>query len=90
MTTRDIKADIKAALIDEHDGYVRAGRTADARGVAKVLKDEHDHDVDKEASEEKPKLAHTLPQRADVEKPAENTAEPKPRRSPRAKQDDAK
>ena len=92
MTTRDIKADMKAALIDEYDGYVRAGRKADAEGVAKVLKDEYDHDVDKKASEEKPKLASTLPERADAEKPPENTDEPKPRRGPRAKpaQGDAK
>jgi hypothetical protein len=85
MTTRDIKAAMKAALIEEYDGYVRAGRKADAEGVAKVLKDEHDHDVDKKASEEKPKLASTLPERADAEKPAENTAEPRPRRGGRSK-----
>ena len=77
----------KQALIEEHDGYVRSGRTDDAKGVAKVLKDQYGHDVAKQddGEEEKPKLASTLPESANAEKPAENTAEPKPRRTPRAK-----
>jgi hypothetical protein len=83
---RDIKADMKAALIDEYNGYVGAGRTADAEGVAKVLKDQYDHDVAKKGdSEAKPKVAPTLPERTDAEKAPENTAEPKPRRAGRPK-----
>ena len=77
----------KQALIEEHDSYVRSGRTDDAKGVAKVLKDQYGHDVSKQddASEDKPKLASTLPENAAAEKPAEDTAEPKSRRTPRAK-----
>ena len=78
----------KAALIEEHDSYVRSGRTEDAKGVARVLKDQYDHDVSKKddsGSEDKPKLASTLPENAAAEKPAEDTAEPKSRRTTRAK-----
>lgn len=77
----------KQALIEEHDSYVRSGRTEDAKGVARVLKDQYDHDVSKqdEGSEDKPKLATTLPENAAAQKPAEDTAEPKSRRTPRAK-----
>lgn len=77
----------KQALIEEHDSYVRSGRTDDAKGVAKVLKDQYGYDVAKQddASEDKPKLASTLPENAAAEKPAEDTAEPRSRRTPRAK-----
>ena len=77
----------KAALIEEHDSYVRSGRTDDAKGVAKVLKDQYDHDVTKQDddSEDKPKLASTLPETAEAQKPPENTAEPKPRRGARTR-----
>lgn len=77
----------KAALIEEHDSYVRSGRAEDAKEVARVLKEQYDHDVAKrDDGEEKPKLASTLPESAEAQKPPENTAEPKPRRGPRAKQ----
>lgn len=78
----------KAALIEEHDGYVRSGRTEDAKGVARALKDQYDYDVNKKDDgdgEDKPKLASTLPENTAAEKPAEDTAEPKSRRSPRTK-----
>lgn len=84
----------KAALIEEHDSYVRSGRAEDAKGVARVLKEQYDHDVTKQDGdgEEKSKLASTLPETAEAQKPPENTAEPKPRRGPRAKsaQDESK
>jgi hypothetical protein len=83
----------KAALVEEHDSYVRSGRTQDAKEVARVLKEQYDHDVSKRDGEkEKAKLASTLPERADEQKPSENAAEPKPRRSARTKlgQDDTK
>jgi hypothetical protein len=77
----------KAALIEEHEAYVRSGRTQDAKEVARVLKEQYDHDVTKaDDGEDKPKLAPTLPESTAAEKPAENAAEPKPRRGPRAKQ----
>lgn len=77
----------KQALIEEHESYVRSGRTKDAEGVAKVLKDQYGHDVSQrdDEGEDKPKLASTLPENAAADKPAENTAEPKSRRSPRTK-----
>ena len=72
----------KQALIEEHDSYVRSGRAEDAKGVAKVLKEQYGHDVSKEdeASEDKSKLASTLPENAVAEKPPEAAVEPKPRR----------
>ena len=75
----------KAALIEEHDAYVRSGRTQDATEVARVLKEQYDHDVAEKDSEDKPKLATTLPESTAAERPPENTAEPKPRRGPRSK-----
>ncbi|GAA1065207.1 hypothetical protein [Streptomyces asiaticus] len=89
---RDIKADMKAALVQEYEGYVRAGRSAEADQVAKVLKDQYGHDVaktdgdgaEKEAKAE-PKPA---PERADAEKPPEAAVEPKPRRGRPPKQAD--
>ncbi|MEU6552108.1 hypothetical protein ABZ915_17755 [Streptomyces sp. NPDC046915] len=78
----------KAALIEEHDSYVRSGRTQDAKEVARILKAQYDHDVAKKddgGGEDKPKLATTLPENTAAEKPAEDTAEPKSRRTPRAK-----
>ena len=79
----------KAALIEEHDAYVRSRRAQDAKEVARVLKEQYDHDVDEhDDGEEKPRAATTLPERVDAEKQPENTAEPKPRRSPRAKSQD--
>lgn len=77
----------KQALIEEYESYVRSGRTKDAEGVAKVLKDQYDHDVSKkdDEGEDKPKLASTLPENAAAERPAEDTAEPRSRRSARVK-----
>lgn len=78
----------KAALIEEHDSYVRSGRAADAKEVARVLKEQYGQDVAKRddgADEDKPKLAPTLPENTAAEKPAETAAEPKSRRTPRAK-----
>ena len=93
---RDIKADMKAALVQEHAGYVRAGRKAEADQVAKVLKDQYDHDVaktdgggvEKEAKAE----PNPVPERVDEEKPPEAAVEPKPRRGrpPKPGQDDGK
>lgn len=83
----------KAALIEEHDSYVRSGRAKDANQVAKVLKDQYDYDVsDHDDPKDKGKLVSTLPESVDAERPAENTAEPRPRRSPRANkaQDESK
>jgi hypothetical protein len=40
---RDIETAYKDALIDEHEGYVRAGRIEDAEHVAGILKDRYGH-----------------------------------------------
>ena len=77
MTARDFKADMKAALIQEYEAYVRGGREADAEGVAAVLKDEYGHEVSDSGDE---KMAPATPERADVEKPPEAAVEQKPRR----------
>lgn len=80
---RDIEAAYKDALIEEHAGYVRASRTAEAEQVAQVLRDRYGHDV----GGEKSKKAESAPaaERADVAKPPEAAVDPKPRRTPRAK-----
>lgn len=82
---RDIDAAYKDALVEEYEGYVRAGRSADAKQVAAVLKDRYDHDVAKQDSDTEEKKPSPAPERADAEKAPENTAEPKPRRTARGK-----
>lgn len=71
----------KDALIEEHASYVRAKRTKDANHVAAVLKEQYGHDVAASGAEQ-PQQA---PERADADKAPENTADPKPRRTARAK-----
>lgn len=87
MTTRDVKADMKAALIQEHEGYLRANRTSDAEYVASVLKDQYGHDVAKKdgADAEKKKPESAAPERADAKKLPEAAVEPKPQRTVRSK-----
>jgi hypothetical protein len=82
---RDIEAAYKDALVEEYEAYVRANRKADAEQVAAVLKDRYDHDVAEQDSDTEEKKPSPAPERADAEKAPENTAEPKPRRTPRAK-----
>lgn len=83
---RDIKADMKAALIDEYEGYVRVNRTADAEGVAAVLKEQYSHDVAAKGDDSRAEdVSQPAPERADEGKPPENTAEPKSRRTARTK-----
>lgn len=77
---KDIDERYKKALVEEHASYVQAGRIDEAEHVATVLKDQYGHDVAGE-----PVKSEAAPERADVEKPPENTAEPKPRRTVRAK-----
>lgn len=77
---RDIEAAYKDALIEEHAGYVRAKRTAEAEQVAQVLRDRYGYDVDGESKKETP-----APEKADAERPPEAAVDPKPRRTPRAK-----
>lgn len=83
---RDIEAAYKDALIEEHAGYVRAGRTEDAEHVAATLKDRYDHDVTNEGIEApapEPKKAEA--EKADAGKAPEAAVDPKPRRTPRVK-----
>lgn len=81
---RDIKAAYEEALVEEYDSYVRAGRSEDAKEVARVLKEQYGHDVAKRDSDgdDKGKKPEPKPEleRADVEKPPEAAVDPKPRR----------
>jgi len=72
---RDIKADMKAALIHEYQGYVRAGRKVDAEQVATALKDDYDYDVVKPDDEAKKASA---PETTAAPRPPEAAVEPKP------------
>jgi hypothetical protein len=67
---RDIKADYKRALVEEYEAYRRSGRTSDAEQVAAMLRDHYGHEVEVDA-----------PERADAERPPEDTAKPKPART---------
>lgn len=75
MSIRDIEADYKAAYLAEHAALTRAGHTEKADAVAEVLRTQYDHDVD---GPKKRTTQRKAPERADVPKPVENTAEPKP------------
>lgn len=75
MSIRDIEADYKEAYIAEHAALTRAGRSEKAAEVADVLRTRFGHEVD---SAKKRAPQRKAPERADVQKPAENTAEPKP------------
>jgi len=89
---RDIKADMQAALVQEYESYVRAGRKAEAEQVATVLKDQYGHNVTKtdgDGAEKETKVEpKPVPERADAEKPPEAAVEPKPRRGRPPKQPD--
>lgn len=61
---RNIHADYKAAYIAEYQGYKTAGREEDAAVVAQILRDSYGHEVEPEQ------------ERADADRPAENTAQP--------------
>lgn len=70
---RDIKAAYRQAMVEEYEAYRRAGRDAEAEHVADVLRERYGHEVAPEAD---------APERADAERPPENTAKPKPARTP--------
>jgi hypothetical protein len=82
VNNRDTDADYKAALIQEYEGYSRAGRDDDAAHVASVLRDQYDHEVEDKPKRQTAKRA-AAPERADQkapetavpEKPARKTAE---------------
>ena len=80
---RDIDADTKAALVEEYESYMRAGRTADAEQVAQALKDQHEHEVGQKAREEP---AHA-PEKAEAGKLPEAAIGAKPRRGRPPRQD---
>jgi hypothetical protein len=86
---RDIEAAYKDALIEEYEGYMRAGRTDDAEHVAGILKDRYSYDIASGAGDGDAKTAaKKSPQpseKAEAEKLPENATDPKPRRTPRAK-----
>lgn len=84
---RDIKADYRRAYVEEYESYQRAGRGEDAERVAAILREQYGHEV---APGAKPKPAQDAPERADKERPAENTAEPKPAQRTAAKRTPAK
>lgn len=75
---RDIDADYKAAYIAEHAALVAAGQDARAAAVAEVLQDRYDHNIAETAKRRVAATRKASAERADVEKPADNTAEPKP------------
>jgi len=79
---RDIEAAYKEALVEEYEGYVRAGRTEDAEHVAGILKDRYGYDAGKRNAEE---AAPVVSEKAAEEKPPEAAVDPKPRRAPRGK-----
>jgi len=79
---RDIEAAYKDALVEEYEGYVRAGRTEEAEHVAGILKDRYGYDAGKRNAKE---AAPAVSEKAAEEKPPESAVDPKPRRTPRAK-----
>jgi hypothetical protein len=58
-------ADYKAALIEEYEAYVRAGRDDEAEHVAAVLKSDYSHEVSKKRTAKRA----SAPERADRKAP---------------------
>jgi hypothetical protein len=88
---RDIKDAYRLALVEEYEGYQRAGRDADAQQVAEVLLKHYGVDVAPKKTEPakpepaKPESADVdddAPERADAERPPEDTAKPPAKRGP--------
>lgn len=82
---RDIKDAYRQALVEEHEAYVRAGRTAEAEHVAGVLSKHYGVDVapqKAETAETAETESEDAPERADKDRPPENTAKPPAKRGP--------
>lgn len=83
---RDEKADYKAAYIEEYESMMRGDNKDGQERVAKILKDQYDHDVNaKPDKEPEPPVERAVPEPAET---AEKTEEPvrrgpgRPRKNP--------
>lgn len=77
--SRDIKSAYKAALIEEYESYLRAGRKAAADHVAGVLLAEHDYRVRDDGQEENEKAVEpSAPENTAQSAPKESAVEQKP------------
>jgi hypothetical protein len=75
---RDIKGDYKRAYLEEYEGYRRAGYDDAAERVAKILREDYEHEV---APKAKAKPEQDAPERTDAERPPENATPAKPVRT---------
>ena len=67
-TPRDLQADYKAAMIEEYEGYMRAGRKDAAKEVADELKRTFKHDVNapEKTVEPEPPVERAVPEPAET------------------------
>lgn len=85
---RDVDAAYKAALVDEYESYLRAGRQAAADQVARVLLAEHGYNVRGDGKEETETAVVSPAENAAASEPKETAVEAKPdstRQAPAAK-----
>jgi len=72
---RDIEGDYKRAYINEYEAALRAGHTAAAESVARILRDHYGHEVapTERADESAPEAAVPAPpaKRSRAKKPSE-------------------
>lgn len=85
MEIRDIRADMKAAYLDEYSAAVRSGNAERAAAVAKTLKDQFGHEVESKDDDDKPRRGRPPKARADEPKMPETAVEPKPAHQSSAK-----
>lgn len=78
MRARDVHGDYLRAYLEEHQGYQRTGRAEAAGRVAEILRTQFGHEVGEGKTAERDETQ--APERADADRPAEDTAEPKPKR----------
>jgi hypothetical protein len=84
---RDIDQAYREGMLAEYKALRGAGRSEEADHVAAALKSTYGVDVEgphkAPEPEKKTAEASAAPERADAERPPEDTAEPKPQRAPR-------
>lgn len=79
--SRDIEGDYKAAYLDEYAAYVRDGRLAEAKHVAKILRDRYGVDLDPkppkvETTAAEPPLEAAVPEKPKRGRPRKQIAAP--------------
>lgn len=69
---RDVEGDYRAAYLEEYESYKRVGRDDEAEAVAKILRDDYDHDP---TGKKRAAKKASAPERADQKAPEQAVPE---------------